>query len=58
EPDEASVVELLEAKEIQFLDWKAWLKVDAKEQALGQAEGRERVKLVDREDFLETGLGQ
>jgi ferredoxin--NADP+ reductase len=58
EPDEASVVELLEAKEIQFLDWKAWLKVDAKEQALGQAEGRERIKLVDREDFLETGLGQ
>lgn len=56
-PAEDSVVELLRSKGVKFLAWSDWLKIDAKEQQLGSAQGRERIKLVEREDFLEVGLG-
>jgi len=51
-PSEESVVELLESRGVAFVGWPEWLKIDAQEIALGEAEGRERIKLVDREDFL------
>ncbi len=49
---EQSVVDLLKARKVAFIDWDGWLRIDAKERALGEAQGRERVKLVDRPDFL------
>lgn len=49
--DEASVVELLKGKGVQFVTWADWLKVDAEEVRLGEAEGRERIKLFERADF-------
>ena len=55
-PDEQSVVDLLESKNVKFLGWPEWLKVDATERSLGEAQGRERIKLVDREDFLEAAF--
>jgi ferredoxin--NADP+ reductase len=51
-PDEQSVVDLLDAKNVKFVGWPQWLKIDAAERALGEAEGRERIKLVDRPDFI------
>ncbi len=51
QPDEASVVELLDGKGVQYVTWADWLKVDAEEVRLGEAEGRERIKLFEREDF-------
>lgn len=51
-PEESAVVELLESRGVEYVGWPAWLKIDAYEVALGAAEGRERVKLVEREDFL------
>lgn len=51
-PDEQSIVDLLESKNVKFLGWPEWLKVDATERSLGEAQGRERIKLVDREDFI------
>ena len=51
-PSEESVIELLESRGVDYIDWADWLKIDAKEVALGEAEGRERIKLVEREDFL------
>ncbi|MEN9753032.1 MAG: hypothetical protein RL670_723 [Actinomycetota bacterium] len=50
-PEEASVIELLNERDVKFIDWNGWLKIDAEEQRLGEASGRERVKLVDRPDF-------
>ena len=50
-PEEAAVVELLDVKGVQYVTWADWLKVDAEEVRLGEAEGRERIKLFDREDF-------
>ena len=55
-PGEESIVELLKAKNVQFLGWPEWLKIDATEKALGAASGRERIKLVDREDFLDVAF--
>jgi ferredoxin--NADP+ reductase len=51
-----AVVELLNSKNVQFLGWPEWLKVDATEKALGAAQERERVKLVDRADFLDAAF--
>ena len=50
-PEEAAVVELLDGKGVQYVTWADWLKVDAEEVRLGEAEGRERIKLFEREDF-------
>jgi ferredoxin--NADP+ reductase len=51
QPEEAAVVELLDGKGVQYVTWADWLKVDAEEIRLGEAEGRERIKLFEREDF-------
>ena len=50
-PEESSVVALLESKQVAYVTWADWLKVDAEEIRLGEAEGRERVKLFDRADY-------
>jgi ferredoxin--NADP+ reductase len=54
--DENDIVELLNSKSVQFLGWPEWLKIDATEKALGAVQERERIKLVDREDFLEAAF--
>ena len=54
--DEEDVVELLNSKGVQFLGWPEWLKIDATEKALGASQERERVKLVEREDFLNAAF--
>jgi ferredoxin--NADP+ reductase len=54
--DEDDVVQLLTSKGVQFLGWPEWLKIDATEKALGAAQDRERVKLVEREDFLKAAF--
>jgi ferredoxin--NADP+ reductase len=54
--DEDDVVSLLNSKGVQFLGWSEWLKIDATEKALGAAQERERVKLVEREDFLDAAF--
>jgi ferredoxin--NADP+ reductase len=54
--DESEIVELLNSKGIQFLGWPEWLKIDATEKALGASQDRERIKLVDRGDFLDAAF--
>ena len=56
--DEASVVELLQERGVDFVGWPQWLLIDAHERSLGEAAGRERIKLVDREDFLAVAKGE
>ena len=55
-PDEQSVNDLLLSKDVKFLGWPEWLKVDAAERKLGEDQGRERIKLVDRQDFLSAAF--
>jgi ferredoxin--NADP+ reductase len=51
-PSEDSITELLTSRKIDFVGWPEWLKIDSEEKRLGEAQERERIKLVEREDFL------
>ena len=51
-PSEDSITELLSSRKVDFVGWPEWLKIDSEEKRLGEAEERERIKLVEREDFL------
>ena len=55
-PEEAAVVDLLRSKEVAFMGWPEWLKVDQLEKDKGTAAGRERIKLVERQDFLDAAF--
>lgn len=58
EPDEAAVVATLERKGVDFVGWPQWLKIDARERALGEAEGRERIKLFERSQMVAISKGE
>jgi len=51
-PSEDSITELLTSRKIDYVGWPEWLKIDSEEKRLGEAQERERIKLVEREDFL------
>lgn len=55
--DESAVVALLNERGVEFVGWPEWLLIDARERELGEAQGRERIKLVDRADFLAVAKG-
>ena len=52
DPDPDAVTAFLEERGIRCATWDGWHRLDAHERALGAAEGRERVKVVEREDML------
>ena len=45
-----SLLSVLDERGVKYTDWSGWLKLDAHEQALGDKENRERVKVVDRDE--------
>ena len=47
----------LAARGIRVVDWEGWHRLDAAERAAGEAEGRERKKIVEWEDMVEAALG-
>jgi ferredoxin/flavodoxin---NADP+ reductase len=51
-PSENSITDLLTSRNIDFVGWPEWLRIDSEEKRLGEAQERERIKLVEREDFL------
>ncbi|GLW47319.1 pyridine nucleotide-disulfide oxidoreductase [Streptomyces sp. NBRC 14336] len=51
-PAPEAVEAFLAEREIRFTTWEGWYKLDAAEKALGEPQGRERVKIVEREDML------
>ncbi|MFD8599357.1 FAD-dependent oxidoreductase [Kitasatospora sp. NPDC059646] len=54
EPAESAVIGFLRARGVDFTTWEGWHLLDAHEKALGEAEGRERVKVVDRVAMLDA----
>ncbi|MCC3265551.1 FAD-dependent oxidoreductase [Arthrobacter gengyunqii] len=68
EPDEESIIKLLEDRGVEYTTWEGWLKLDAYEKSLGAsyvhpdpATGelvRERVKVVDRAEMVRIARGQ
>ncbi len=55
-PDEASVTALLESRNVAYTNLDGWHKLDASELARGLERGRERIKVVPREEMLEISL--
>ncbi|HEY9373448.1 FAD-dependent oxidoreductase [Streptomyces sp.] len=51
-PEEDAVVAFLTEKGLTYTTWEGWYALDAAEKALGEPQGRERVKIVEREDML------
>lgn len=50
EPD--AIAALLAERGVGHVEWDGWTLLDAYEQALGAPHGRERIKLVPREEML------
>ena len=51
-PEEEAVVELLRAKNVEFVSWDGWLKENTEELRRGESSGREREKLFDRDEMV------
>jgi ferredoxin--NADP+ reductase len=51
-PDEASIIDLLESRGIEFTNLDGWHNLDAFEQSLGEPEGRVRIKVVPRDEMV------
>lgn len=52
DPDEQSVVDLLASRGIEFTDLDGWHRLDEYEKALGEPVGRERIKVVPRDEMV------
>ena len=53
EREPQAVLDFLEAKGLTYTTWQGWDALDAHEKALGEAEGRERKKVVDRQHMID-----
>lgn len=56
--DDAAIVSLLDARGVRYTDLDGWHRLDEHERALGAAVGRERIKVVDREEMLRISRGE
>ncbi|PRY15921.1 ferredoxin--NADP+ reductase [Kineococcus rhizosphaerae] len=54
EPDPQAILDFLRDKGVDVLTWTDWEVLDAFERALGEPHGRERVKVVSREDMIKA----
>lgn len=56
DPSEDAVVDFLSQRGVQFTTWDGWRRLDAHERSLGAAEGRDRVKVVERDVMVGVSL--
>ena len=54
EPEEGAIVDLMESRGIEYTTAEGWSALDEYEQKLGEPEGRDRIKVVDRETMLKA----
>jgi ferredoxin--NADP+ reductase len=52
EPSEEAVTALLDARGVQYTNLDGWHQLDYHEKSLGEPHGRERIKVVDRDEML------
>ncbi|AKK02222.1 FAD-dependent oxidoreductase [Corynebacterium epidermidicanis] len=57
-PSPEAIIELLKEREIAYTTWDGWYQLDAAEKALGEAEGRERKKIVEWDEMVEHAKHQ
>ncbi|MCL3863196.1 FAD-dependent oxidoreductase [Actinotalea sp. K2] len=52
------VTDFLTGRGVGFVEWSGWMLLDAYEQSLGEPHGRQRIKVVPREDMLAVIRGE
>ncbi|SEF30216.1 ferredoxin--NADP+ reductase [Amycolatopsis pretoriensis] len=52
-----AILDFLATRGIPFTTWEGWGKLDSHEKALGLAAGRERIKVVEREEMTRVSRG-
>ncbi|MEU7787240.1 FAD-dependent oxidoreductase [Amycolatopsis sp. NPDC049159] len=52
-----AILDFLAARGIPFTTWDGWGRLDAHEKSLGSAAGRERIKVVEREEMTRVSRG-
>ena len=57
QPEPEAVDRYLDSRDIAFTTWEGWEKLDSHELAQGEAQGRERVKVVPRADMVKIAQG-
>ncbi|SHK54622.1 ferredoxin--NADP+ reductase [Nocardiopsis flavescens] len=50
EPDPVAFRALLEERGVEYTTWEGWKRIEAREEELGEARGRKRLKLLSREE--------
>lgn len=58
EPSPEAVAAMLRSRGIRYTNIDGWRRLDEHERALGEAEGRERVKVVPRDEMVDISLGE
>ncbi|STZ61698.1 NADPH-ferredoxin reductase FprA [Mycolicibacterium tokaiense] len=53
--DPDAILAHLASTGVDFTTWQEWERLDAHEMSLGQGSGRERIKVVAREDMVRAG---
>jgi ferredoxin--NADP+ reductase len=56
-PEPETVTELLDSRGVKYTDLSGWHNLDAHERALGEPEGRERIKVVPRDEMVQIARG-
>ncbi|MBF0722532.1 FAD-dependent oxidoreductase [Sanguibacter inulinus] len=58
QPSPDAITGFLADRGVEVVQWSGWELLDAHERALGEAVGRERIKVVSREEMLDITLGR
>jgi ferredoxin--NADP+ reductase len=53
-----NILRLLKERGVDVVEWRDWEVLDAHERALGEPQGRERVKVVPRDEMINIALGR
>ncbi len=56
--DEDAVLSKLKSRGVQYTTWQGWELLDTYERQLGEAAGRERIKVVPREEMTQISLAE
>jgi ferredoxin--NADP+ reductase len=56
-PEESAVLALLEERGVEYTDLDGWHRLDEHEIALGEPEGRARIKVVPRDEMVRVARG-
>ena len=56
--DPQAVLDFLAERGVEYVEWHEWELIDQHEQSLGEPHGRERIKVVPREELLAVAKGR